>query len=151
MTSPSWKVYSILPSILFEELLWENKKIVFKDFNPYCKTIYENYQEKVFFISDCFNKLKYAETKWRLQSQFASYVKLDELGFNVGLLGSFRRVFSCKRKSNNSINSEEALYQIQTSVFFNAKSLPHYWEHPALACKCCFWAQGLQTCWYYSD
>ncbi len=35
MISPSWKVYSIVPSIWFEVLLQDKEMILFKDFNPY--------------------------------------------------------------------------------------------------------------------
>ncbi len=39
MTSPSWKMYSILPSIWFEVLLLYKKDIYVSDFNPHLQNV----------------------------------------------------------------------------------------------------------------
>ncbi len=105
MASPSWKVYSILPSIWFEVLLQDKAKILYEKINPYSNIIHENYTGNkmiiiiiiiIINVLDYFDKLKCMETKLRLQCQFASYVKFDDLGCKFGLPGSFRRVFSCR-------------------------------------------------------
>ncbi len=39
MASPSWKMYSILPSIWFEVLLLYKKDIYVSDFNPHLQNV----------------------------------------------------------------------------------------------------------------
>ena len=66
-----------------------------------------------FQILDFFNALESHEAlnkyyEWKIwfivRNQIASYQKLEDLGSNLSLPGSFRRVFSCRRKIKPFIN-----------------------------------------------